>query len=46
MEIQLTPKDKKRIEESILGKYVKVAISPENLFKYPTKLFVATKGLV
>lgn len=38
MEIQLTSKDKKRIEKSILGKYAKVAISPENLFKYPTGL--------
>jgi SAM-dependent methyltransferase len=38
MEIQLTSKDKKRIEESILGKYAKVAISPEGLFKYPTGL--------
>ena len=38
MEIQLTTKDKKRIEKSILGKYAKVAISHENLFKYPTGL--------
>jgi ubiquinone/menaquinone biosynthesis C-methylase UbiE len=38
MEIQLTSKDKKRIEESILGKYAKVAISPKDLFKYPTGL--------
>ena len=38
MEIQLNSKDKKRIERSILGKYAKVAISPENLFKYPTGL--------
>ena len=38
MEIQLTSKDKKRIEESILGKYGKVAVSPEGLFKYPTGL--------
>lgn len=38
MEIQLTSKDKKRIEKSILGKYAKVAISPENLFKSPTGL--------
>ena len=38
MEILLTSKDKKRIEKSILGKYAKVAISPENLFKYPTGL--------
>lgn len=38
METQLTSKDKKRIETSILGKYAKVAISPENLFKYPTGL--------
>jgi SAM-dependent methyltransferase len=38
MEIQLTSKDKKRIETSILGKYAKVAVSPEKLFKYPTGL--------
>jgi arsenite methyltransferase len=38
MEIQLTSKDKKRIEESILGKYGTVAVSPEGLFKYPTGL--------
>jgi SAM-dependent methyltransferase len=38
MEIQLTSKDKKRIEESIRGKYAKAAKSPEGLFKYPTGL--------
>ena len=38
MEIQLTSQDKKRIEESIRGKYAKVAMSPEGLFKYPTGL--------
>ena len=34
--MELTPKDRKRIEESIRGKYTKVARNPENLFKYPT----------
>ena len=38
MEIQLTSKDKKRIEKSIRAKYAKVAVNPENLFKYPTGL--------
>jgi SAM-dependent methyltransferase len=38
VEIQLTSQDKKRIEESIRGKYAKVAMSPEGLFKYPTGL--------
>jgi SAM-dependent methyltransferase len=38
MEDELTCQDKKRIEESIRGKYTKVAISPEGLFKYPTGL--------
>ena len=33
---ELTFQDKKRIEESIRGKYAKVARSPEGLFKYPT----------
>ena len=36
METELTSQDKKRIEESIRGKYAKVAMSPEGLFKYPT----------
>jgi arsenite methyltransferase len=31
-----TPQDKQRINEGIKGKYVKVAISPEGLFRYPT----------
>ena len=35
---ELTSQDKKRIEESIRGKYAKVAVSPEGLFKYPTGL--------
>jgi len=35
---ELTFRDKKRIEESIRGKYAKVAKSPEGLFKYPTGL--------
>ena len=34
--MELTTKDRKRIEESIRGKYTKVARNPENLFKYPT----------
>ncbi len=38
MECQLNPREKKRIEESIRGKYAKVAVSPEGLFKYPTGL--------
>jgi SAM-dependent methyltransferase len=38
METELTFQDKKRIEESIRGKYAKVAMSPEGLFKYPTGL--------
>ncbi len=32
----LTPQDRQRIEEGIRGKYVKVAVSPEGLFRYPT----------
>ncbi len=36
MENELTPQDKQRIEESIRGKYLKVAASPEGLFRYPT----------
>jgi arsenite methyltransferase len=35
-EFQLTSQDSRRIEESIRGKYVKVAKTPEGLFKYPT----------
>ena len=31
-----TSEDRKRIKEGIAGKYVKVAISPEESFKYPT----------
>jgi len=38
MATELTVQDKKRIEESIRGKYAKVAMSPEGLFKYPTGL--------
>ncbi len=34
--MKLTTKDRKRIEESIQQKYVKVATSPEGLFQYPT----------
>jgi arsenite methyltransferase len=32
----LTPQEKQQIEEGIRGKYVKVAVSPEGLFRYPT----------
>ena len=32
----LTSQDRERIEEGIRGKYVKVAVSPEGLFRYPT----------
>ena len=38
MEDELTCQDKKRIEESIRGKYAKVAKSPEGLFRYQTGL--------
>ncbi len=38
MENELTSRDKERIEESIRGKYAKVAVSPEGLFRYPTGL--------
>jgi len=33
---ELTPQDKQRIEAGIRGKYLKVAASPEGLFRYPT----------
>ncbi len=33
---RLTSQDKQRIEEGIREKYVKVAVSPEGLFHYPT----------
>lgn len=36
MENELTAQDKQRIEESIRGKYLKVAVTPEGLFRYPT----------
>lgn len=36
MDIGLTLQDQKRIEESIKGKYSKVAVSLEGLFRYPT----------
>lgn len=35
---ELTPRDKKRIKESISFKYAKVAKSPEGFFRYPTGL--------
>ncbi len=36
MEFNLLTEDLKRIEEGIRQKYVKVSVSPEGLFKYPT----------
>ena len=36
MENELTRQDKQRINEGIRGKYLKVAASPEGLFRYPT----------
>ncbi len=36
METQLTSRDRKQIEGGIRGKYAKVAIAPEDLFRYPT----------
>lgn len=36
MELQISQKDKERIEAGIRDKYTKVASSPEGLFKYPT----------
>jgi SAM-dependent methyltransferase len=36
MENELTRQDKQRIVESIRGKYLKVAVSPAGLFRYPT----------
>ncbi len=33
---ELTSQDRQRIEEGIRGKYVKVAVSPEGQFRYPT----------
>ena len=36
METQIFQKDKSRIEAGIRRKYVKVARSPDGLFKYPT----------
>ncbi|MBW1767854.1 MAG: methyltransferase domain-containing protein [Deltaproteobacteria bacterium] len=36
MESELTSQDRKRIVKGIRGKYVKVAVNPEGLFKYPT----------
>jgi arsenite methyltransferase len=36
MDAELSPQDQLRIEEGIKGKYVKVAVSPEGLFRYPT----------
>jgi arsenite methyltransferase len=32
----LTPEERQRIAEGIRGKYVRVAVSPEGLFRYPT----------
>ena len=36
MELELTTKDKKRIEKSLRKKYTKVATKPEGQFQYPT----------
>jgi arsenite methyltransferase len=36
MDAELTRQDQQRIEESIREKYIKVAGSPEGLFRYPT----------
>lgn len=36
MKSDLTPEDRKKIEEGIRGKYAKVAVNPEGLFSYPT----------
>lgn len=36
MEIELTRQDRQRIKEGIRGKYLKVAVSPEGLFRYLT----------
>jgi arsenite methyltransferase len=33
---ELTPQERQRIAEGIRGKYVRVAVSPEGLFRYPT----------
>jgi arsenite methyltransferase len=33
---ELTVQDRQRIDRGIRGKYVKVAVSPEGLFRYPT----------
>jgi SAM-dependent methyltransferase len=38
MELNLTTKDKKRIEQSIRQKYTKVAAKPDGLFQYPIGL--------
>ena len=36
METTLTAEDRKRIEEGLHGKYAKVSVNPEGLFRYPT----------
>jgi arsenite methyltransferase len=36
MSDDLTPQERQQIEEGIRGKYVKVAVSPEGFFRYPT----------
>lgn len=36
MDAELTPQEQQRIEASIREKYVKVAVSPAGLFRYPT----------
>ncbi len=34
--IDFTAQDRKKIEEGIRGKFAKVAVNPEGLFRYPT----------
>jgi arsenite methyltransferase len=36
MSDDLTPQERQQIEKGIRGKYVKVAVSPDGLFRYPT----------
>jgi len=36
MEPRLTSQDRKRVVNGLRGKYVKVAVNPEGLFRYPT----------
>jgi SAM-dependent methyltransferase len=36
METKLTSEDRKRINQGLCGKYAKVSVNPEGLFRYPT----------